>query len=319
MKSGTHRERAALALDGGLPDFVPHFEIEFQETSRDFEGREFFTSGPGQDRTGLTAEQMNLHNARLRVDIARKFDHSIIVSTFTPHCPGRTHGEETCEQVAMLRELTGGEFMILCSEDPTFAIPGSEMMEFVEKLYDNPQGMKDEAQRRVDASLKSYESYRQAGADGFMLCSDYAFNQGPFLSPDMFAEFITPYLHQAIDGIRDLGGYAIKHTDGNLMPVIDQILSCHPHALHSLDPMAGMDIRELKEKYGQQVCLIGNVHCAHMQSGTPGQIRESAEYALTHGKPGGGYIFSTSNVVFRGMPMESYELIHSIWMENRAY
>lgn len=108
----THRERASLALDGGRPDFVPHFEIEFQETSRDFDGREFFTSGSVQDRTGLTAEQMNLRNARIRMDIANKFAHSIIVSTFTPHCPGRTHGEETCEQLAMLRELAGGEFML---------------------------------------------------------------------------------------------------------------------------------------------------------------------------------------------------------------
>lgn len=90
-----HRERAIVALEGRQPDFVPHFEIEFRETSRDFEGREFFSGGSGHDRTGLNPQQMNLHNARLRVDIARKFDHSMIVSTFTPGCPGRTHDEET--------------------------------------------------------------------------------------------------------------------------------------------------------------------------------------------------------------------------------
>jgi uroporphyrinogen decarboxylase len=61
------------------------------------------------------------------------------------------------------------------------------------------------------------------------------------------------------------------------------------------------------------------VHCAHLQTGTPAQIRESAEYCLTHGKPGGGYLFSTSNCVFRGMPLESYDLIHSIWLERREY
>jgi uroporphyrinogen decarboxylase len=315
----THRERAMLALEGRQPDFVPHFEIEFQETARDFEGRLLYGRDFEPDRTGLTPWEMNLHNARLRVDIARKFDHSMIVSTFTPNCPGRSFDEESCEQIAMIRDLVGSEFMVLGGGDPTYAIPGTDMMEFVENLYDDPQGMKDEAQRRVDAALRSFESYRDAGADGFVLWSDYAFNPGPFLSPEMFAEFITPYLKQTIDGIRALGCYAIKHSDGNLMPVIDQILSCRPHALHSLDPMAGMDIRALKEKYGREVCLIGNVHCAHMQTGTPEQIRESAEYALTHGKPGGGYIFSTSNIVFKGMPLESYDLIHSIWMEQRNY
>ena len=80
----------------------------------------------------------------------------------------------------------------------------------------------------------------------------------------MFGEFVTPYLARLIRAIRDYGGYAIKHTDGNIMPILDQLVSTQPHALHSLDPMAGVDIREVKEKYGSQVALCGNVHCAAM-------------------------------------------------------
>lgn len=319
IKIFTHKERAILALLGGQPDFVPHFEIEFQETARDFGGRTLFGLPGEADRAGLTALDINRHNARLRADIAAKFDHSIVVSTFTPGCPGRTFEDESIEQIKLLCDLLGDERLILGGGDPTYAIPGADMAEFVTSLFEEPQRMKDEAQRRVDDALRSFAAYRDAGAEGFVLWSDYAFNSGPFLSPDMFAEFITPYLKQTIDGIRSLGCYAIKHTDGNLMPVIDQIISCRPHALHSLDPMAAMDIRLLKERYGRQVCLIGNVHCAHMQTGTPQQIRESAEYAMTYGKPGGGYIFSTSNIVFRGMPLESYDLIHSVWKERRDY
>ncbi|MDD5706104.1 MAG: uroporphyrinogen decarboxylase family protein [Kiritimatiellae bacterium] len=315
----THRERARCALRGEQPDFVPHFEIEFQETGRDFGGRTLFGLPGEPDRTGLTALDISRHNARLRTDIAERFDHSMVVSTFTPRCPGRTFEEESIEQIKLLRDLVGDDRMVLGGGDPTYAIPGADMEQFVASLFEEPQRMKDEAQRRVDETLKSFAAYRDAGAEGFVLWSDYAFNSGPFLSPDMFAEFVTPYLKQTIDGIRALGCYAIKHTDGNIMPVIDQIISCRPHALHSLDPMAGMDIRLIKERYGRQVCLIGNVHCAYMQTGTPQQIRESAEYAMTHGKPGGGYIFSTSNCVFQGMPLKSYDLIHAIWEANRDY
>jgi uroporphyrinogen decarboxylase len=318
-KTLTHRERAIRALRCEQPDFVPHFEIEVQETARDFGGRTFFGLEGEPDRVGLSPQDINLHNARLRVDAAVRFDHSAVVSTFTPKCPGRTFEEESIEQIEMLRSLVGSDRLVLGGGDPTYAIPGADMEAFVAAIFEEPQRMKDEAQRRVDGALRTFDAYREAGAEGFVLWSDYAFNAGPFLSPDLFAEFVTPYLKQTIDGIRSMGCYAIKHTDGNIMPVIDQILACRPHALHSLDPMAGMDIRLVKERYGRQVCLIGNVHCAHMQTGTRQQIRESAEYALTYGKPGGGYIFSTSNVVFRGMPMESYDLIHSIWMERRDY
>jgi uroporphyrinogen decarboxylase len=314
-----HSERAKCALNLGQPDFVPHFEIEFQETADIFDGRTFFGIKDEPDRTGLKPREMNLHNAKLRVDIARRFEHSIIVSSFVPGNDGRTYFDESREQIEILRDLTGSEFLILGGGDPTFAIPGADMEKFVEGLYDYPQKMKEEAQKRVDKMLENFKQYRDAGAEGFVLWSDYAFNTGPFLSPSMFAEFITPYLKQTIEGIRSMGCYAIKHTDGNINPILEQIISCQPHGLHSIDPMAGMDIRQVKNLYGNKVCLIGNVHCAFMQSGTREQIADSAEYALKYAKPGGGYIFSTSNTVFKGMPIESYNLIHSIWMKNRDY
>jgi len=103
------------------------------------------------------------------------------------------------------------------------------------------------------------------------------------------------------------------------MPILHYLLDAGPHALHSLDPMAGVDIKEIKEKHGKTIALCGNVDCSLMQTGTPEQVRESAEYCLTHAKPGGAYIFSTSNCVFRGMPLESYDLIQEIWIKNRNY
>jgi uroporphyrinogen decarboxylase len=83
--------------------------------------------------------------------------------------------------------------------------------------------------------------------------------------------------------------------------------------------MAGVDIKLVKEKYGDKVALCGNVDCSMLQTGTPGQIRESAEYCLKYAKVNGGYVFCTSNCVFRGMPLESYDLIHSIWKDQRYY
>ena len=116
-----------------------------------------------------------------------------------------------------------------------------------------------------------------------------------------------------------MGCYAIKHTDGNIMPIIDMLVETNPHALHSLDPMAGVDIKTVKERYGGRVALCGNVNCALMQTGTDDEVRESAQYALQYGKPGGGYIFCTSNVAFSGMPSERYTMILDIWRKNRDY
>ncbi|MEZ4584503.1 MAG: uroporphyrinogen decarboxylase family protein [Caldilineaceae bacterium] len=92
---------------------------------------------------------------------------------------------------------------------------------------------------------------------------DYCFNTGPFISPDHFGEFIAPYLKQLVAGYRELGFYVIKHTDGNITcPSWTTCWTPNPHALHSLDPQAGIDMAEMKRICGDRVCLCGNVNAA---------------------------------------------------------
>ncbi|MHC4713693.1 MAG: uroporphyrinogen decarboxylase family protein, partial [Planctomycetota bacterium] len=157
------------------------------------------------------------------------------------------------------------------------------------------------------------------GLDGFALCCDYCFNTGPFLSPAQFSEFVTPYLARLIAGYRDMGFYTIKHTDGNIMPILDQLVEADPHALHSLDPQGGVDIAEVKRLYGDRVCLIGNVNCGALDTGTDEEAVASARYALKYGMPGFGYVFSTSNCVYTGMRLERYELMLDVWRKEGNY
>ena len=86
------------------------------------------------------------------------------------------------------------------------------------------------------------------------------------------------------------------------MPILEKIVTAKPHTIHSLDPQGGVDIAEVKRMVGDQICLIGNVNCGLMDTGTDDEVIESARYALEHDIPGGGYIFSTSNCAYTGMP-----------------
>jgi uroporphyrinogen decarboxylase len=215
----------------------------------------------------------------------------------------------------LIRESTGERYFLMKHGDATFSIPdGTQMAEFCFRLKDDPAALKDEAARQVDRALMEAERLKTHGVlDGFALCSDYCFNSGPFLSPSQFAEFIFPYLSNLIRGYRDLGFYTIKHTDGNIMPILDQLVEARPHALHSLDPQAGVDIAEVKRLYGDQMALIGNVNCSALDTGTTEEVVASARYALQNGMPGGGYIYSTSNCIYTGMPLSRYELMLEVW------
>lgn len=315
----TQRERFINALERRLvKGLVPHFELVFFPTMEAF-GR-VHPLHRNYSRWGQMSEkERELHRkdiAGLYVETARKYGHSAI---FIHQNPNRF--EETCILIDKIRELSGNEYFIMMHGDATFEIPnGDHMEEFAYRIADEPETVKEEAERRLENALSHAEKMlKHGGLDGFALCADYCFNTGPFLSPSMFSEYITPYLAKLIKGYRDMGYYTIKHTDGNIMPIIDQLVQANPHALHSIDPQAGVDIKIVKQLYGDRVCLIGNVNCGLMQTGTDDEVAASVRYALQNGMPGGGYIFSTSNCIYTGMPLERYEMMLDIWKKEGYY
>ncbi len=320
----TPREKMIMALEGKQPPGrVPHFELVFFLTMEAFgklhpDHRIFHQWGQMSD----TERRLHIKDiAETYVMTACRYEHSAIFVHGQVVWQHREMTPRTMQILDEIRNQSGMDYFLMMHGDATYQIPeGNQMMDFVNRIADEPQKVKDEAQQMVDWSLEEAEKFKKHGAlDGFGLCSDYCFNSGPFLSPAMFDEFVTPYLKELIAGYRELGFYVIKHTDGNIMPILDSMVSCRPHALHSLDPQGGIDIAEVKRLVGDKVCLIGNVNCGLMDTGTEEEVAQSARYALKHGMPGGGYIFSTSNCVYTGMDLKRYELIHDIWKNEGNY
>jgi uroporphyrinogen decarboxylase len=313
---GTPRERFIACLERRpVSGLVPHFELVFFLTMEAF-GKVHPSHRHYDQWLQMESAERELHRrdmAQLYVDTAERFGHSAIFIH-----PNPSGIEETRRTVELIRELSGDKYFILRHGDCTYAIPdGEHMSEFAFRLADEPEALHAQAAKKVDEALREAEQLRQRdGLDGFALCADYCFNSGSFLSPGQFSEFIAPYLARLTKGYRDMGYYVIKHTDGNIMPIIDQLVQTNPHALHSLDPQGGVDIAEVKRLYGQQVCLIGNVNCAALDTGSDEDVIASTRYALRSGMPGGGYIFSTSNCIYTGMRLARYELMLRIWREE---
>ena len=313
------REAFISALVGKQPEGrVPTFELVFFLTM-ELLGKVH----PSHRRLGqwdqMSREERNLQvsdAADLYIQTARHYGHSAIF------IHGISGMSESLERIAeCIRTKTGEEFFLMVHGDSTMSIPnGDDMVELSYRLVDETETVKQEQENALRTYLQFAERHAGAGLfDGFALCADYCFNTGPFLSPSQFAEYVTPYLTRLVAAYRDMGYYVIKHTDGNIMPIIDQLVASNPHALHSLDPQAGVDIAEVKRLYGDRICLIGNVNCGLLQTGTDEQVAESVRYALRAGMPGGGYIFSTSNCVYTGMDIRRYDFMMDIWAREGIY
>jgi len=313
------RQRFIAALERRpLTGRVPHFELVFFLTMEAF-GKVHPAHRRYSQWNQMEEKERRLHRhemADIHIATAERFEHSAIFIHPNPPTP-----EETIHMVDILREKTGDRYFILCHGDATFELPdGAHLQEFAYRIADEPEQVKAEAARKVDEAIRTAEVYAShGGLDGFALCSDYCFNTGPFLSPRMFGEFVTPYLARLTQAYRDMGFFVIKHTDGNILPILDQLVQTNPHALHSLDPQGGVDIAEVKRLVGDRVCLIGNVNCGRLDTGTDEEVIMSARYALQHGMPGGGYIFSSSNCIYTGMKLSRYELMLNVWRKEGNY
>ena len=319
----TGREKMIMALEGRQPPGrVPHFELVFFLTMEAF-GRVHPTHRHYGQWQQMTEHERKLHRrdmADLYVQIARKYEHSAIFVQ-SPSGWGDVEDAEMMHLMDEIRNISGDEYLLMMHGDATMGLPdGAHMEDVALSLVEEPDKVKRDNAASVDYALTRGERFKKHGAlDCWTLCDDYCFNVGPFLSPQQFDEFVTPYLVRLVAGYRQMGYYVIKHTDGNIMPIIDSLISSHPHALHSLDPQGSVDIAEIKRRFGKQICLIGNVNCALMDTGTDEQVIASTRYALNHGMPGGGYIFSTSNCIYTGMELRRYELMLDVWRQHGNY
>jgi len=200
--------------------------------------------------------------------------------------------------------------------DTTWSIEHmTDWLQFSMDLVENPARLHEVAREKEQRAIPKFNALAEAGADFIHIPNDIAFNAGPFISPAHVSELITPYLRREVQYVRSLGVLPFVHTDGNIMPVLDDYLSLDAACFQSVDPMAGMDIAEVKRRCGGRLALMGNVQCSLLQDGPDEAIRRSARYCLENAAPGGGYIFGTSNTIFPGMPLRNYEYMLEVYRD----
>jgi uroporphyrinogen decarboxylase len=321
----TPKQRAIEALELRTPDFVPTMEIDF-ELNEQLTGKKLILGTELEKLSGNEKMKALNSNIEIYIKTAQKLDYSAITVHPTP-TPGYTPGnkyyptlEDELYVINTIYKEAGNQILVSAGIDATYAIPdGDGILEFSYRMVDEPQELISYADKYTNWAIDQMKQMIEAGASVMYNCSDYCFNQGPFLSPSQFEQFIYPFLKRQTTELKRAGAYVIKHTDGNIMQILDMLIDCKPHAIHSIDPLAKMDIAEVKRLINGKIAIMGNVDSTKIQIGDKQGIIESAEYALKNGMPGGGYIFSTCNSVFEGISLENYMLMLDVRKKYGRY
>ncbi len=158
----------------------------------------------------------------------------------------------------------------------------------------------------LEANMAVARRAISAGAEVVLLGDDYADNRGPMMSPAMFDRFIFPRLKQMVDMVHDEGALCVKHTDGNIYPILESIVRAGPDGVHPIEPAAGMELREVKRLIGDRVAIAGNIDCGELLSnGSVEDVRDAVRKAIGDAAGGGGYVLTSSNSIHSSCKAEN--------------
>lgn len=216
--------------------------------------------------------------------------------------------DEFCEfrRARKLLEEEGLDLAVYVSD---YAIKVAALPAFMlEWFYTEP----DLIQRYYDKCTRDCVAYgRQCvrlGADVIGLGGDFAGDRGPVIAPQLYRRFVVPQIRRQADALHALGVFVTNTTDGDVWPVIEDLLvATHVDGYGEIDKAAGMDLGRLKAEYGDRICFVGNLDIRHtLCSGAPQDARREMISCIEAGWGQGGHVIMTSNVVHHDVKPENY-------------
>jgi uroporphyrinogen decarboxylase len=158
----------------------------------------------------------------------------------------------------------------------------------------------------TDFILEITDMSADLGADIVVIDGDLAFSQTTLMSPAQYEEFILPYHKEITDQAHARGMLIFKHSDGNMWPILDGVVEAGFDGFHPVQPQC-MDIGEVKARYGDRLCILGNIDCTYLLPfGSEEEVEEAVKETILAAAPGGGYIISSSNSIHPGCKPENY-------------
>jgi len=154
---------------------------------------------------------------------------------------------------------------------------------------------------------------------GIWFFDDMASNRSPMFSPGTFERVLLPCYRWMCEQYRAAGvAHILLHSDGNIGPVLDMLIDAGIDAFHPIEPKAGMDVVELRKKYGDSIALLGGLDNAHiLPRGTEAEVEAHVAHVLEAGRDG-GFVVGTHSIG-PDVSVERYDFVHRLLLERGRY
>jgi len=170
----------------------------------------------------------------------------------------------------------------------------------------NPQLVHDLARIAVDFQMAVIDKLLEMGVTVMDMNGDLAGEENTLMSPEHYREYIKPYQKKVVDYVHEKGARIIKHTDGNIWPILDDMVEIGFDGIHPFQPQC-MDLGQVKKYLAGKACVIGNIDCRNLLPfGTEDEVERAVIEAIETAAAGGGYIISSSNSIHPRCKPENY-------------
>jgi len=173
-------------------------------------------------------------------------------------------------------------------------------------LYEDPELISEVMKISNDYYKEAARRSVEAGCVGMWISEDLGDSRSGFFSVDDFRTHCLPHLVELIDYVDSLGVPILLHSCGNINAYLDDLVKTKIAAIHPLQRTAGMDLRTIKEKYGDRLCIIGNIDSSRtLPFGTKEEVVAEVKEAIDIAAPGGGYVLASDHSLHDGIPIEN--------------
>lgn len=172
----------------------------------------------------------------------------------------------------------------------------------------------------METALQRIQILCESEAPIILIADDCAYKNRPIYSPEFYKEFFIPHWKKVTQMIHNKGKLVIFHSDGYVEPYYPLLIDAKVDAHQSLEPIAGMDLKHLKETYGSKISLIGNIDVSRLiPYGTKEEVIDAVKQCLRDGARGGGFIFSTCSDLTNSCKLENAITMMETYKKYRNY
>lgn len=155
-------------------------------------------------------------------------------------------------------------------------------------------------------NLKAAKNCLERGVHCIGWVDDLGYNKGMFISPETYKEIIYPWHKRVIRLAHKYGAFVNMHSHGNINAIIPLLVEAGLDAINPVGPSDNMDLKSLKEKFGDWITLQGGIS-KFIGKMNKKQLEEHLKDRISKGSPGGGYILSSEGGIPVTMTRKNFE------------